>query len=141
MFTITPAPLGFFTFRHFVEHIINNAPRFQTASGIAYASQVLATLDDTPGAVSELSDRGVALLVGAITDEEHELPAPPLNFTARDKEGEPVGEPVPVPWSAHRGFIVALTSASKDRPAPAVAAEAAGSSPEAETESLPVAAE
>jgi hypothetical protein len=134
MFTITPAPLSIFTFRNFLEHVINCAPRFQCASGIAYASQVLATLNDTPGAVSELSDRGVTLLVEAITDETNELPAPPLNYTERNEAGEAVGEPVPVPWSMYRGFIAALTSATKERPAPLAAVEA-------EPEQVPVAAE
>lgn len=139
MFTITPPPLSIFTFRNFLEHVINCAPRFQSASGIAYASQVLATLDDTPGAVSELSDRGVALLVEALTDEANELPAPPLSFTARNEAGE-AGEPVPVPWAAHRGFIAALTGASKERPMPALAA-VMDSLPDAAAESTPVAAE
>jgi hypothetical protein len=132
MFTITPASLSIFTFRNFLEHVINCAPRFQTASGIAYASQVLATLDDTPGAVSELSDRGVALLVEAITDEANELPAPGLTYQARNEAGELVGEPIPVPWSVYRGFIAALTSATKQRPVP---------SPEVVADELPVAAE
>jgi hypothetical protein len=137
MFTVTPAPLSIFTFRNFLEHVINCAPRFQTASGIAYASQVLATLDDTPGAVSELSDRGVTLLVAAITDEANELPAPGLTCRARNEAGELVGEPMPVPWSMYRGFIAALTGASKERPVPAVAAVLTDAAPE----SLPVAAE
>jgi hypothetical protein len=142
MFTITPAPLGSFAFRHFLEHVINCAPRFQTASGIAYASQVLATLDDTPGAVSELSDRGVAMLVEAITDEANELPAPGLIYRDRNEAGELVGDPKPVPWSMYRGFIAALTGASKERPVPAPAVAAATDSlADAAEESLPVAAE
>lgn len=130
MFVTTPAPLGFFTFRHFIEHVVNCATRFQNASGIAYASQVLAGLDDAPGAVSELSDRGVALLVESLTDEANELPAPPLTY----REGE--NEPVPVPWTAHRAFIGALTGATKNRPAPTAAAP-----PETAAEPQPIAAE
>jgi len=73
-------------FRWFVEYIIDNSQKFNTASAVAKASLLLGADLDTPGP-RVLDANALTLLRQALTDEENPLKLPALEM---DMEGEKV---------------------------------------------------
>lgn len=93
-----------FTFRWFVEFVIDHSPLFRTTSAMAKAGLILGADLDTVGGTPEIPEPALKLLRAAVTDEEHPLPLPDLMVTETQ---QPVSPRV---WSP---FINAISETDK----------------------------
>lgn len=89
------------TFRWFCEYIVDNSPKFQTASAIAKAAALLNADLDTPG-VREVPEAGLKLVREALLSEDPPFQLPELSLTPE------VGAPQKLSPRLFSGYVNAL---------------------------------
>jgi hypothetical protein len=94
------------TFRWFLEYIVDNSPMFSRASALAKVLPLLqGNLD--PGE-REVDEKVWTLIREAISSDESPLQMPQLSFQAKDTDGNPMGDAVPVPGRAFAPYVKAI---------------------------------
>jgi hypothetical protein len=109
------------TVRWFVEYVIDNSPKFQTASAIAKAALLLGADLDTPGR-RDVDAKALELLRAALLDEETPLVLPTLMGTPKAPDGT-LGEPQPVTPRVFAGYLSALLNDAPEAEQEAFVAE------------------